>query len=198
MTYKVRHSAAASCLANCATRDKGASAVSTESTLPGRRIITLSIDFFFFFFFFFFFYMFYIVHATHTFTLCMMLVRRISLCLYLSFFFSIYLYIYIYIFSLFVFTLSRSHNTTNTFLSLSFPWFSFCLTSGQMKEKRKKERMLQNACNERWSLWLSACERSRTSVLVLTAYNFRTLDRSSRGTHTCVLFFFNCFNNSIV
>lgn len=32
MTYKVRHSAAASCLANCATRDKGASAVSKTST----------------------------------------------------------------------------------------------------------------------------------------------------------------------
>ncbi|XP_048506831.1 potassium channel subfamily T member 2 isoform X20 [Athalia rosae] len=30
VTYKIRHSAAASCLANCATRDKGASAVSTD------------------------------------------------------------------------------------------------------------------------------------------------------------------------
>lgn len=35
MTYKVRHSAAASCLANCATRDKGASAVSKTSSGGG-------------------------------------------------------------------------------------------------------------------------------------------------------------------
>lgn len=66
MTYKVRHSAAASCLANCATRDKGASAVSTESTLSGRRLFSRSISS-----------MLYIVH--HTISLYIIPVRRISI-----------------------------------------------------------------------------------------------------------------------
>ena len=93
----------------------------------------------------------FILFTPYTFTLCMILVRRISLSLSLSPFFSLYIY------SLFVFFYLLSHlRNAITFVSLSLLGspFAWC------PKKKKRER--KNACNKRWSLWLPACERSRT------------------------------------